>query len=417
MNSLKSWLFFVLLALGFLYSGLIRISGVVILPIVADSLGISASMVGFLSSLFFYTYGLSFGILGPFVDRFGSFRTCGITLFCAAAGSFILAFANTPLLIGLGRIISGFGLASSFTGIIVYCAVAFPADKYSMFAGLCLTIGHFGTILAVAPLGSAIDIWGLKTVYLFLAFFPAILGLVLLLFRSQDPSYSNPVENSPNALFGNFFSDIAKGLKTVWCIKSLRIVGLVWAFSSACIITLQGLWAVTWIQTSVNVSADIARNCATWISIGMVIGPAVGSMITLRNVSGKKVLMSFGILIQLSWIFWCMVSFFNAPIFLLAISGFLLGFIVGMGFVYMCSMTRKLAPDDKGGTAVGIISMCMYIMVIVFQWGTGIIINMFPALEPGSYTQLGYQAAFITLMILQSIIIYQILAMDSFKIT
>ncbi|MDD4160740.1 MAG: MFS transporter, partial [Synergistaceae bacterium] len=359
MDSLRSWFFFALLALGFLYSGLIRISGVVILPIVADSLGISASMVGFLSSLFFYTYGLSFGILGPFVDRFGSFRTCGITLLCAAAGSFVLMYADTPMLIGLGRIISGFGLASTFTGIIVFCAAAFPAEKYSMFAGLCLTIGHFGTILAVAPLGSAIDVFGLKTVYLFLALFPAILGLVLLVFRSYDPSYSKSAENIRTALFGNFVSDIVKGIKTVWSLKSLRIVGLVWAFSSACIITLQGLWAVTWIQASAGVSADIARNCATWISIGMVAGPAAGSVITLRNVSGKKILMSFSVMILLSWLFWCLASFFNAPVFMLAISGLLLGFIVGMGFVYMCSMTRKLAPDDKGGTAVGIISMSM----------------------------------------------------------
>jgi sugar phosphate permease len=75
----KSWFFFILFALAFLYSNLMRISGVVILPPLAKSLGISASMVGFLSTLFFYTYGAAFAVWGTIADRIGAFRTCGIS--------------------------------------------------------------------------------------------------------------------------------------------------------------------------------------------------------------------------------------------------------------------------------------------------------------------------------------------------
>jgi len=112
-RKIRNWFFFSLFAFAFLYSNLLRISGVVILPPLAESLGISASMVGFLSSLFFYTYGVSFVFWGIVADRWGAFRTCGLSLIIAATASAILAHAETPVTIGIGRAFSGFGLSSA----------------------------------------------------------------------------------------------------------------------------------------------------------------------------------------------------------------------------------------------------------------------------------------------------------------
>ena len=42
----------------------------------------------------------------------------------------------------------------------------------------------------------------------------------------------------------------------------------------------------------------------------------------------------------------------------------------------------------------GAMNMIVVLMAVVFQWGTGIIINFFPGGAPGTYTAAGYLAGF-----------------------
>ena len=147
MKNKSAWLLR-LLVTGFLYCNLIRISGVVVLPPLMDSLGIGAGTVGFPSSLFFYTYGGTFALWGIVMDRIGTFRTCGVSLLIAACGSLIMT-SGSVFGISLGR-----DLSSAFTGVLLYCAAAFPRENCAFFVGLSMVIGHAGTALAVAPLGA-----------------------------------------------------------------------------------------------------------------------------------------------------------------------------------------------------------------------------------------------------------------------
>lgn len=78
------YFFLVTLLLGYLMSNLMRVSGVVLLPPLAESLGLTAAAVGFLSSLFFYTYGASYGVWGVLVDNRGPFICCGLSLLLVA---------------------------------------------------------------------------------------------------------------------------------------------------------------------------------------------------------------------------------------------------------------------------------------------------------------------------------------------
>ena len=362
-------LFFVILLLGFMLSNLMRISGVVVLPPLGESLGLSASTIGFLSSLFFYTYGLSFGLWGVLIDRRGAFRCCGTALLVAACGSFIMMFSGTAAAIGLGRALCGLGLSSAFTGILTYCAVSFPQKDYGGYVGLSMVVGHSGTIIAVAPLGFAMKQIGSRGVFCVLGLFALALGAALLCFRKDDP-LTRPADGSvdPAAVF----SELWTVSKNIWKKFPLRVVMYTWGVSAAAAAALQGLWAVAWLQTAAGMPLGTAYLCATWISFGMVAGPAFGGWLVRCCRNEKRSFFTVCLLTQASWLLWLLLSLFSGSAALFGAAGFLIGFFNGCGYVFMGSAVRSLVPLSQNGGTIGVINMFLYLMVIIFQWGTGV---------------------------------------------
>jgi len=73
----------------------------------------------------------------------------------------------------------------------------------------------------------------------------------------------------------------------------------------------------------------------------------------------------------------------------------LLGAITGLRGVFALAGVTALAPAGEKGVVFGAMNMIAVLSAIVFQWGTGIVINRFPAGQPGVYTAEGYFAAFL----------------------
>ena len=404
-------LFFVILLLGFMLSNLMRISGVVVLPPLGESLGLSASTIGFLSSLFFYTYGLSFGLWGVLIDRRGAFRCCGTALLVAACGSFIMMFSGTAAAIGLGRALCGLGLSSAFTGILTYCAVSFPQKDYGGYVGLSMVVGHSGTIIAVAPLGFAMKLIGSRGVFCVLGLFALALGAALLCFRKDDP-LTRPADGSvdPAAVF----SELWTVSKNIWKKFPLRVVMYTWGVSAAAAAARQGVWAVAWLQPAAGMPLGTAYLCATWISFGMVAGPAFGGWLVRCCRNEKRSFFTVCLLTQASWLLWLLLSLFSGSAALFGAAGFLIGFFNGCGYVFMGSAVRSLVPLSQNGGTIGVINMFLYLMVIIFQWGTGVCLDLFKA-PAGGYTNLGFLSGFFLIVLLQGWAFWLITKVNSFK--
>lgn len=123
------------------------------------------------------------------------------------------------------------------------------------------------------------------------------------------------------------------------------------------------------------------------------------------------------ILTQLSWISWMMISFFGGSLELLGFSGFLTGFFSGAAFVFMGNAIRELTPARWTGTVIGLLNLLIYGFLVVFQWGTGLMLDLFPA-DPasGSYSQIGYQVGFWLILILQGLSFSLVSKVTSFSL-
>ncbi len=117
---------------------------------------------------------------------------------------------------------------------------------------------------------------------------------------------------------------------------------------------------------------------------------------------------------QLSWISWMMIRFWGSLEFW--VSGFRQDFSAEP-VVFMGNAIRELAPARWTGTVIGLLNLLIYGFLVVFQWGTGLMLDLFPA-DPasGSYSQIGYQVGFWLILILQGLSFSLVTKVRSFSL-
>ncbi|HPI98307.1 MAG TPA: MFS transporter, partial [Synergistales bacterium] len=74
LSAIQPYLLYCLLISAYFFSFFFRVSASVVLPELASRWGMSATLTGFISSLYFYAYALMQPLSGNLNDRFGPLR-------------------------------------------------------------------------------------------------------------------------------------------------------------------------------------------------------------------------------------------------------------------------------------------------------------------------------------------------------
>lgn len=170
---------------------------------------------------------------------------------------------------------------------------------------------------------------------------------------------------------------------------------ILWAVSSASSLTFQGLWGVAWFSAAFQISQGSARFWSSLISAGMMLGPLmVGGVI----LSPDKLPRLIGVLSSanaLTWFILLGTTAYGLPVWTGGAAALLLGAVSGARGVFTLAGVTALAPTEERGVVFGAMNMIAVLSAVVFQWGTGIVIDHFPAGQPGIYTADGYFTAFL----------------------
>lgn len=417
----RAVLIFALIAAGYFYCSMQRVSAGVVLPHMGTAYGFSAAMVGFLSSLFFYSYGYVQNLWGSLSDRFGPLRSCSAGLAIAGLGSLLFTLSPSPLCIGISRIVIGFGLASIFTGIFLYAALAFPAGQYPFWAGAILVSGNLGTVAAVAPLGWIMDRLGYNGLYLLLAAMAFTLSALLYALRGDTGAHTThaAAETTGSASLGHraerMLRDVLRGFSLVLGDRPVWVIVFVWAALSAAVMTLQGLWGVSWLSASSGADTGTARFWVTFVSIGLVVGSPLGSKITFLSRGSRNGILWIMIGIVGTWAIYMYGAFRGFSGGAMGAVGLAVGIASGAGMVYCSSSLKSLVPLSYTGVVFGTAQIVIYTMVILCQWGTGLVINRFPGETTGHYLNKGYVIGFGAVVGLLAVALLSILSVRSFR--
>jgi hypothetical protein len=290
------------------------------------------------------------------------------------------------------------GLASYFTGINIYAALAFPVAEYPFWIGLIQVIGNMGTVAAVAPLGMLMDTFGYRGVFVILTIWALVVSSLLWIFRNTDIRLDKTIRpEEPGGIADavrKTVKDVALGFKLIAGDPMVRCMTYTWSIASAAVITLQGLWGVNWIAASSGAALETARFWTTWVSVGLVIGAACGSRVSLKAKSMRSGLSAIMISLSAAWAVYLLCAAAGLPAYAMGIVGFVIGAASSTCMVFCISSIKSLVDISHAGLAIGTGQMLLYIAVIIVQWGSGLVINLFPAEKAGVYLNKGYLAAF-----------------------
>lgn len=383
---------FMVLAGSFFLTVFFRISASVILPLEGERLGMSASLVGFISSVHFYAYAMMQPLSGLLHDRYGPVRvvTCGLLI--TAASCLLLTVVRTPLSLGIWRLVSGLGVSPMYSATLVFMAFAFPAERYCFYAGINFAVSSLGAIVSVAPLGFVLDNFGLPATFAILSGTSLLMALFLGRNAKADPMRKATREGKA---LSSILPGILGAVVFIFRNRRMRSLMILWAVSSAASLTFQGLWGVAWFSTAFQIPQGPARFWSSMISAGMMIGPLMVGGVVLSPTRLPLLIGAFSSANALAWFILLGTTAYGLPVWTGGAAALLLGAASGARGVFTLAGVTALAPTEERGVVFGAMNMIAVLSAVVFQWGTGIVIDHFPAVQPGTYTADGYFAAFL----------------------
>jgi MFS family permease len=379
-------LVFLPFAAGYYLSYLFRaINAVVAEPLVHD-LGLDATRLGFLSSVYFLTFAAVQLPVGAALDRFGPRRVQGTLLMLAAVGSVTFARATglTGLLIGRGLI--GLGVAGALMAGLKAIVEWFPNERLPLVNGTFIALGAAGAVTATAPAEWMLGWIDWRGLFLLLAAATAVLSLLILVFVLEPPKRH---ALGPRALNIRAIYTDAR----FWCVAPLSAlcIGSAWA--------LQGLWAAPWLADVAALERDeIVRHLfimAVALCVGALLIGVVAAALRRRGVGAATVLsMAACLFIGAELALLCRVPLPSMLLWAL---------VAGMGAATVLSyaLIADLFPQEAAGRANAALNVLHIGAAFAIQAGIGGVVGLWPRGPQGHYPPDAYRAAFLVIVVLQ----------------
>ncbi|WP_281745672.1 MFS transporter [Thermanaerovibrio acidaminovorans] len=370
---------YVVLVAAYFMSNFFRVSPAVLLPRLAREMGMTAGVTGFISSLFFYAYGGVQPLCGSLNDRYGPMRIGALGMLICAVGTFMFSFADSPASLGVARMLTGLGLGPIFSGVLVHQAHGFPKERYPMLTGLTIALGNLGAVVSVVPLGLALDSMGRFNTFLLLGIVSAGIALVLWILKGHDPVTSSGAK-------GPMLKGLKEGMRIlVSGHRGIKVAALLWASAVGVQLSLQGLWGVAWFEEAYRCGPSAARNWATMIGIGMMAGTLLGGPLASMARGRRSAFAAIGGSVAASWGLFLALMALRAPIWASGWAGALMGITTGGAVVAANSAINDLVDRERIGALLGAANMMVFALVILCQWGSGLMIEAFGGQSHGAF--------------------------------
>ena len=373
---------FLPLAAGYFLSFFYRSVNAMIAPDLVRDFGLSPSQLGLVTALYFLTFGLSQLPLGVLLDRYGPARVQSILLAIAAIGSLLFALSETFGALALARGLIGMGVAGALMSSFTAFALWFPGRHLPMANGCLLGFGGLGALAATKPVEWALELTDWRGLFLALA---AATVLIAFLVRVCLP---RPEMGQGPFLWREQLGDIGK----IYRNPLFRRVAPLTSICLATGLSIQGLWAGTWLRDVAGFEPSAVATHLLLMAIGLTIGSVLTGIaadaarrigLSLLTLLGA---LAFGFIILQSLIIFEWIS--NSH---LLWTGFGL-FINATTLSY--AILSQSVPSALVARFNTNLNMLMIVTAFACQYLVGWIIEFWPQTPGGGYAPQACQAGF-----------------------
>ena len=262
---------------GYYVAYLFRSINAVMASPLATELGLGASDLGLLTSVYFLTFGAAQIPIGILLDRYGPRRIQSALMVVTALGSALFAVSGNFSMLLLGRALIGLGVAAALTAGMQALVLWFPRERVPLLNGLMVMLGALGAVTSTWPADLLLAWIGWRELFGLFAALTLVCALAIYLVVPEAARVASRTASD--------------GMKKVcgdprfWRLAPLSAscIGTAWA--------LQGLWAAQWFADVEGLDrAGVVQHLfimAIALSVG-AIGQGIAADRLRRRVSDRK---------------------------------------------------------------------------------------------------------------------------------
>ena len=374
----RTVVFLVFLGAYFL-SYFFRSTNAVIAGDLSRDMELSASQLGFMTSLFFLTFALAQLPIGAALDRFGARRTTSTLMLAGVAGNLLFSVAPSFPLLALGRALIGLGMAGVLMGALKTFSTVFATERFAQVSSIFVGLGSLGALAAATPLTLLNSAFGWRTVFAGGA--AVILASALLVARFGHSSAITTATTKDKGGFGTLFHRL-----DFWRIALLNFAlgGTMFAY--------QALWAGPFLSDVRGLDEVAVGNLLLLMGLGVMAGyflmgrlsGKVGVPVTL--VLGATVLTLVQVALALASPTW--------PHLVLATLFVSFG-VAGAFNVLTFAHVRFIFPLSMTGRAITAMNIFGIGGSALLQWSLGVVIGLYPLVDGSRHPPEAYRISFL----------------------
>lgn len=357
-------------------------------PVLVREFGISAGDLGLLTGVYFLSFGLFQIPLGLLLDRFGPRRVNASLLVLAAAAALLFAQASSFGELVLARALIGLGVSACLMATLQAFILWFPPARMSTMIALAYSMGGLGALTASAPLEFALRYVSWREIFTALGAATLILSLVLFLLVPEHRRQRAPAR----------LREQLAGLASIARDRAYWRVALAIGTNQCAVVSLFTLWITAWLRDVGGFDhAATARGLAV-VCVALMAGYLFfGRLADSRARRGRSQLVLFagGVAGSLVCLGLLALNVTTGAVALWA------GFVFcGTSATLAHSIVTRRYPLDMAGRINTSLNTFTFLGVFLGQWGTGVVLNLWPQTETG-YDPRGYACALGLLWLIQ----------------
>ncbi len=395
----RPYLIFSILSALLVLSLFFRVSNAIIAPNLTKDLQLNAETLGILGGAYFYSFAFLQIPMGLMLDRIGPRFVVTLFPLIGALGAFFFALGESFPWVLFGRFLIGMGMAPVLMGAFKVFTLRFSPEKFATLAGINLSIGTLGNILAASPLAYLASTIGWRMTFIFAGGITAILAILFFLAMGGEKDPIPPSLSEP--LIG-----VIPSIRLVLRSLAFWQMGTAAFFRYGTFVGLQGLWLGPYLMDIKEYSPIRTGNLLVLLAIGTIAGGPIAGQLSDRIFHSRKSVALWGLtLYGLSLLPLIGVLNIESP-FWYGLILFLIGFFSSFGFL-IYSHAKELFPMAISGTVMAGVNLFTMAGGAVFMPALGKVIESFPrvhhAYPPEAY-HLSFRICFFGMMM--SLIFY-----------
>lgn len=375
MSPLRVFGFF---AAAYFLSYFYRSANAVIAPDLSRELSLSASELGFMTSLFFAAFAAAQIPIGISLDRWGPRLVVPGLMMVGVVGSLIFAAGESLLMLSLGRMLIGVGMASILMGSIKAFSLWFSPRRFATATGLLMGIGSCGALAAATPLAWVSETAGWRAAFGWGALVVTLSAFSIALWTRNTPAGVDwPRKEGSSGGFLTLFVDLR-----FWRIALMNF------FIVGGMLGIQSLWAGPYLFDVVGFSKIAVGNMLLLMALGVAAGYAISGWLADRFGLIRVVVAGGSVFVL------CQFALaLGTPPKLVPLIYLLFGSASGASIVLLAH-ARVVFPPEMTGRAVSTVNLFGIAGVFLLQWLIGVVVDLFPTDAAGHYPPEAYTVAF-----------------------